>query len=323
MITITNVFMIAFMLGLMFILGPTVAEWFFKFLTWFEPLSAFSTMFLMLEVIANIILAIRHKNGTVFIDNDYESAETQRKKNDQNKRWLRIAQITGIASIALIFLNGPVIKFYQSWRWFVVGNKDALAVVRYIGGILFTAGLFFFAGKIYQEKKNKESEEFKQPTPQSWEGYSTPPVQVIRRPDDAQIASWQQSAPVPAWQQPMQSQMPIVPMYQQPTPPVVPYEPRPMAQWQQENMWYSDEAPMVGYGSTQGSWEKGPIGRIPISEPQPLQSTSRYEKSNAYGRGKVIEFPGRKAMLDEKDLEIHLPRNAWRKLFGKRKLNFS
>lgn len=314
MITIINLASIILGLGLLLLLGPTLISWIFSFFTWFEPLSAFTTMFLMLEVIANIVLAIRYKNNTVLIDNDYESVDVQMRKQKQNKRWLRIAQVSGLASVALVFANELMIQLNNSWRWFIVGNKDSLAITRYIGGILFTAGLFFFIGKIYQAKSSKTSEEYQEPTPQSWEGYTAPPVQVIRRPDDAQIASWQQ---------PMQ-QMPIVPMYQQPVQPAVQYEPQPIVQWQQGNMWYSDETPMVGYGSTRGSWEMGPIVRPPYSEPQPIRSTARYEKECTYGRGgKLVNFPYHKKMLSESDLTIHLPKSAWKKLFGRKNLKFS
>jgi len=313
-------------LGLLFLLGPTVIELILYFFTWFDPFSAWTIMFLIMELLANIVLAIRYKNNAVMIDNDYESVDEQKRKNEQNKRWWKIAIITGIAGVALIFLNQLIIQIYQGWRWFVVGNKESIAILRYIGGILFTAGLCFFAGKAYQAKKTKISEENQQPTPQSWEGYSASPVQVVRRPDDVQVANWQQ--PVPVWKQPVQQPMPVVP-YQQ-TMQQVQYEQRPMAKWQQENIWYEvkpESCYEYGYESTQDSWEREPSVRYQDdgweSEPQPACSSYQYQRPNTYGKGKIVDFPGCKPMLDEKDLEIHLPKSAWRKLFGKRRLKFS
>lgn len=275
----TKAVAILILVGLLLLIGPTILTWILAFGALFEPNTSGTTLLLMVEVVANVVLAVMYKNA-VATAKDLPRRSLEKQRRQKIIKIMTFVQKISIISVMLIFVNDLIVQVNNEWRWLVISSRSTFSSLFYIGLIMSVVGVSFFVIRGYLRKKAKAKRDAsmfgwqKQPTRQDYYQQQAP----------QQPFSWQQPPQQQWYQRQVNYDVPEQTWYEVPKPK---YR-QGMAAWQMENMWEVE----------------------PPFQSQPETFDYRYPNY-----GKVVPFPVHgKVMVDEEDLVIHLPQSAKRKL---------
>lgn len=149
--------------GLSFLVGPTLLSMLLVFGAALDPVSLMTTITLIVFVVVEMILHRKYrkllkkmvdarKHGGAAMRNVYKS------KENMDSAYL-ILRVLEILSIIIILLNKPLTVARDVWEAYMMEKETMLIVLRYVGGVLTALAVGFFLGRRYIMKSEEEEEQ--------------------------------------------------------------------------------------------------------------------------------------------------------------------
>lgn len=121
-------------LGVLFIVGPTVLCYFFEACSSIVPVSWTTTVILMSMVLINMLIFFLFR--------------ARRKAFD---KIIMVMYFSEVVIMILISLNGPITMANEWWKSVMSENSDTFSTLTYVGIVMIAMSIGFFFGKRHKE----------------------------------------------------------------------------------------------------------------------------------------------------------------------------
>ena len=255
--------------GALLLLGPTLVQWLLGFCSILVPNTTGTTIFLIISLLANIVLAVCCRGA---------------KREDRISKVLLIVADVSIIGVFLIVTNSLWRMAYRDWYWLLKNASATFTLLRWIGGIAVMVGSGYVVCRHSDKGFSKKPNTQKKRTMNVWQSNSRK-RELVR-----------QTRPV---FQPQPMLQPQVPQWQ------VQAYPK-QAMWEQSLQGVSGPRVVVGYQFGRPN-QIPQIMPQPYARPVSVSTEPRRRyRSQTYNN--IIQFPStERRMVSGEELDIHLP----------------